>query len=181
MNKYCLDLNFNFPCIKESFDFNQYKGTPQSSISFDNFEDKFVKLLAELGLKITWAEIFHAMPRSSSVWAIHTDNTGGDYVKMNWIFGGKNSLMQWFDVKPNIVKEPVKTPINSLYVSYRSDEVSLAHQQSVKFPSIVQVGVPHNVYNTEEDRFCVSVMLRDKDNNRMTMERAQHLFSNYIS
>jgi hypothetical protein len=67
-------------------------------------------------------------------------------------------------------------------MSYNKDEVTLVHRQSVKFPSIVQVGIPHNIFNPDEDRFCVSIMLRKKtDNNNLTMSNAVNLFSNYIT
>jgi hypothetical protein len=181
MNKYCADLTFNFPCIKKSFDFTKYKGIPHSSLTVDIFENEFIKLVDNMGLKITWVEIFHATPKESRVYAVHTDNTGGDYVKINWVAGGKGSLMQWYDVNPGIIKEPIKTNINSFYVSYTPDEVKCVHSQSIKFPSIVQVGIPHNIYNPDEDRFCVSIMLRKKtDNNRLTMNNAVNLFSNFI-
>ena len=120
-------------------------------------------------------------PRPDKSYAIHTDNVGGDYVKMNWIFGGKDSLMQWYNVNPGVNKEPVKTAINSLYMSFTKDEVTMSHAQTVKFPTIVQVGIPHNIYNPTEDRFCVSVMLRDNNNLRMTMEQAQKIFASYIT
>lgn len=180
MNKYCVDLNFNFPVFKNTFDFTKYKGIRHSSLDTSIFKEEFINLVTGLELKITWVEIFYVEPRDTKDFAIHTDNTGGDYVKMNWVFGGKNSLMQWYTVKPGVVKEPSKTIVNSLYMSYTKFEVELAHLQSVKFPSIAQVGIPHNIYNPKEDRYCLSIMLRDKDNNRLTMDTITNVFREYI-
>jgi hypothetical protein len=181
MNNYCVDLNFNCPVITQNFNVLKYKGIPHSAVSPDIFEPRFINLLKSLGLKVTWSEIFYIPKREERTYGIHTDNAGGDYVKMNWIFGGENSLMQWYTINPGIHKEPIKTAINSLYISFNNSEVTLAHAQMVKFPSIVQVGSPHNIYNPTEDRFCLSIMLRDSDNNRLTMDRAKQLFSPYIT
>lgn len=181
MNKYCVDVEFNMPCIVSDFDPTIYKKRHHHSLDTNNFTPEFLELIDSLNLKITWAEIFYVRPSSIKDYRVHTDSTGGDYIKMNWIFGGRGSKMQWFDIKSGVVKQPVKTVIDSFYFSYNSEEVSLAHGQPVRFPSIVQVGVPHNIYNPVEDRYCVSIMFRDKTtDDRITMEEAIQRFSKYI-
>jgi hypothetical protein len=180
MNHYCNDLNFSFPVVKDTFDYKKYKGTYHTSLTTDVFESKFVNLVDSLNLKITWIELFYRGPSDLTGFDVHTDSMGGDYVKLNWIFGGNNSIMQWYTVKEGLEKEPSKTALGSKYLSFDISEVDLAHRQSVRFPSIIQAGSPHNVYNPTEDRFCLSIMLRDKTtNNRLTMAEAVELFKNY--
>jgi hypothetical protein len=181
MNPYCQDLNFNFPVICSTFDPTKYKGTYHTPLTVDIFETSFVSFIDSLNLKISWIELFYRGPSNLVTYDIHTDSMGGDYIKINWSFGGKNSIMQWYTVKEGLVKEPSKTALGSQYLSFAENEVDMAHRQPVKFPSIIQAGSPHNVYNPEEDRFCLSIMLRDKtSNNRLTIEDARQLFKDYI-
>jgi hypothetical protein len=180
-NEYCTDISFNFLVIKDTFDYKKYKGSWHNLINENIFESDFSILLDSINLKITWAELFYLGPSSIKDFAIHTDNAGGDYVKLNWVFGGENSKMQWYTVKEGVVKVPNKTAIGSVYLAYNSNELDLVHQQSVKQPSIVQVGIPHNLYNPETDAFCLSIVLRDKTTDiRLTMQQALQLFKNYI-
>jgi hypothetical protein len=181
MNHYCNDLKFNFPVVKDSFDFKKYKGTYHTSLTLDVFESEFIDVMDKLNLKISWIELFYRGPSNLEDFDIHTDSLGGDYIKINWNFGGKGSIMQWYTIKDGLEKEPSKTAIGSLYMSYLPQEVEIVHRQPVKFPSIIQAGSPHNVYNPEEDRFCLSIMLRDKTtNNRLTMGEACQLFNNFL-
>lgn len=137
-----------------------------------------ISLLQSLSLKITHAElfysgIFHFTP-------IHTDYFGGDYVKLNYVFGGRNSLMHWWKQKPNISKVGAVTPLNTNYINYLQDEVEQIDSQPVNFPSIVQVCIPHNVKNYEEPRYCLSLVLCKQDNTRPTMAESIELFKDYL-
>jgi hypothetical protein len=180
MNAQSVDLKFDSLVFKETFDHIVFKGKPHSSVDHAIFQDSFIDFIKDLGLKIGWLEMFYLPPTPNQHYGIHTDVTGGDYVKVNWIFGGKNSLMKWYAVKPEVKKTPIKTVINSTYISYNKDEVDLINACSVGFPSIVQVGIPHNIYNPDEDRYCLSTVFRDTAGNRLTMSNATRLFEKYI-
>jgi hypothetical protein len=174
----CVDLNLNINPLKESMDINSYGTTGHTKISLNEINNDLISLLATLNLTIGFAELFYTAPYS--VTRIHTDYLGGDYIKINYIFGGKDSFMYWWKPKPNIIKTPLKTSIDSFYISYNQTEVDLIEKKSVKFPSIVQVGIPHNIKNFEEPRYCLSFVLRNQNDNRLTMAESIEIFKDYL-
>jgi hypothetical protein len=127
-------------------------------------------------------EIFYLFP--NDVMAIHTDRSvPGDFSKLNWIYGGQDSVMNWYKVinGPSNRAPLYTTPINSPSLQYAPGEVELVNTQQVGRPSLVQVGCPHNIVNGPEERFCVSVVFKHKSTNkRVTMEEAIAEFREYI-
>jgi len=137
-----------------------------------------ILLLYKLKLKIQLVELFYT--NSYSFTTVHTDGAGGDYTKMNFIYGGKDSKMIWYCVKSDIQKSINSTNIGTPYIGYELTEVDLIEECSVKFPSIIQVGVPHNILNYEEPRYCLSVILAKTIGRRITMNESLDIFKSYI-
>jgi hypothetical protein len=125
-------------------------------------------------------EVFYLFP--NDIMSIHSDRAvPGDYAKLNWIFGGKDSVMNWYKVLGAPTAPAHITPINSPSLQYKTAEVELVHTQTVGHPSLVQVGCPHNVVNGPEERFCVSIVFKHKSNReRVTMDEAINAFKEYI-
>lgn len=174
----CVNLNLNINPLKEGVDINSYSTNFHTKIPFNDINNDLISLLTTLNLTIGLAELFYTAPHSFT--GIHTDCLGGDYIKINYIFGGKGSFMYWWKPKPNIIKTPLKTSIDSSYISYNITEVDLIDKQPVKFPSIVQVGIPHNIQNFEEPRYCLSLVLKKQNNTRLTMAESIEIFKEYL-
>jgi hypothetical protein len=143
-----------------------------------HLHNDLINFLKSLGLSVVFFETF-ALPKNSTEY-IHTDQLSGDYVKLNYIFGGKNSVMNWYSVNPGVNKIPSLTAINTSFLKYESDEVELLHSQTVGFPSIVQVGTPHSITNPETWRICISLIIHDCNHKQVSMSTAQEIFKNYI-
>lgn len=175
----CVDLNLQVNPLREDIQINSYGTTKHIRISLDDINHDLISLLTNLNLSISWAELFYTPPFSFT--GIHIDDVyHGDYTKINFVFGGKNSLMYWWKQKPDVLNTPSTTIINSPYIGYTLNEVDLIDKQQVKFPSIVQVGVPHNIHNFEEPRYCLSLVLRKQDNTRLTMAESVEIFKQYL-
>jgi hypothetical protein len=125
-------------------------------------------------------EVFYLFPNDAM--SIHSDRSiPGDYAKLNWIYGGKDSVMKWYKILTASTAPTYTTPINSPSLQYKPYEVELVHTQQVGHPSLVQVGCPHNVVNGPEERFCVSIVFKHKSTrNRVTMYEALEVFKKYI-
>jgi hypothetical protein len=175
----CVDINLHINPLKEGLDITSYGTTRHIEIALNDINYNLILFLSTLNLTIGFAELFYTPPVSVTV--IHLDAFGGDYTKLNYVYGGKNSFMNWYKQKPNILNSPNTTTINSSYIRYRRQQVDLIDTQQVKFPSIVQVGIPHNIYNFEEPRYCLSLVLRKHDNTRLTMAESIALFTKIIS
>ena len=171
------NINLSLNPLKEDIDIKSYGTTRHTRIPMSDVNPDLISLIDRLDLKVILAELFYTKPHT--ITEIHIDVTGGDYTKLNYAFNGKDSLMMWYKPKDNLVKSISKTPINTRYISYASHEVEMIDKQSVKFPSIVQTGIPHNVINYSEPRWCLSIVLVKNNDERLTMKESIDIFSKY--
>lgn len=155
-NKYCIDLELDIYPIKEDV-LADVEQRPHTELFEHDFTDEIVAFFASQGLRITFAEVFNRYLDSPST--IHSDaKESTDAAKINWIFGGGDSRMNWW--KPLVDKaNESKTTLNLNYKFYHEHECELLHTQQVGFPSIVQVAIPHNVTMLADHRICISVFL----------------------
>ena len=163
----CFNVNLHINPLKEGVDINSYGKKRRIKISFDRISDDLFNLMNSSNLKITDAEVFYVTPHIFNY--IHTDSYGGDYVKLNFVYGGKDSYMNWYKPKSNIIKQIDKTLD---YVMFKTSEVELIDRQQILWSSIVQVGIPHNVKTFGESRYCLSFILCNLDDTRLTMNDA---------
>ena len=137
-----------------------------------NFD--FTEYLKKLNLYISLAEIFYTSPNSTT--GIHLDVRHDDIIKLNYIYGGHGSQMCWYTTNNQTNGEKKITAINSNYIAFMPEQVTLAYTDNLNEPSIVQVGVPHNIVNGQQDRYCLSLVLTE-NGKRITMNRAIEIFS----
>lgn len=208
MNDYCTRLSLNVNPLKNNvhfkdiarnpkgseFEFNKHVEVPSSMLS-----DELVSLLSALGARVGHAELFYTNPYQ--ITSIHTDIHPGDLVKLNFVFGGRGSKMCWYKVANTTLKSTNFTElVDSPYIFYKPNEVLFLYKEEIESPSIIQAGIPHNIQNSDEERFCLSITLLKKETNQsaydvkdpdvrarfvkeccITMESAKLLFSEYIS
>jgi hypothetical protein len=130
-------------------------------------------------------EVFYSLPNFKLT--IHSDGLyHGDYTKINWVFGGKDSQMIWYEnTKDNTDDKLILHSVwNTPAITYSPDEVNVAYAEYLQGPNIVAVGCPHNVVNQSEERFAVSALFRNNEtkniDNRPTMEESIEIFKDYI-
>ena len=132
---------------------------------------------------ITYVEVFYTFPNKGC--GIHVDDTEpGDFTKINWVYLGKDSKMKWYEM--NVKKEFEVSPsiTNSSYIEFQPKDVNLVHSENLQGPNIVQVGCPHAIENSIEERFCISVVFKNTKttnfHNRPTMKESLEIFKDYI-
>jgi hypothetical protein len=182
MNKYCAYLNIPFPLFKGHVDSFQLPKIKHFKLDKDEFiNDELINWFTFLKLEIYLIEVFYSPPNVIGV--IHIDSVGGDYTKLNWQFGGKDSIMNWYsETTPNARKKRI-TSIGSNSITFDTDNVTKVHHQAIQNPSLIQVGVPHNIENFSEDRWVVSVVYKYPIDNyiiRPTWKRSLSLFNEYL-
>lgn len=190
---YCVDLDLHLPLFNSELapvDFLKSKPEWANNVNTDpkrahhftldiqkDLSHELKEWFSNLNLKIVVAEVFYTYP--NGVGSIHSDlDTPGDYSKLNWVLSGKISVMKWY--KAHTTGSINTTTIDSYSIHYPTEAVELVHTQAVGAPSIVQVGCPHNIMNSREERFCLSIVFHDQHDRRITMSDAIKLFSNYI-
>jgi len=176
----CVNLNFNIHPIPVD-DHVILRQSYQHPIDFRRLNPLLISILKSVNLCISYSESFRSKPHYDQL--IHTDDVGGDYVKLNWAYGGANSTMSWYKINPETPQPDIRgtKELGTPYLLWDNDQVELIETATVGFPSIVQVGCPHNVTNYEEERLCISLLIRDiTTRKRSTMEQACERLSSYI-
>jgi hypothetical protein len=135
-------------------------GFSQFIIDRANFDKDLAAWLATIGLRINFGEIFRTGPMTTT--RIHVDGGVMDAAcKLNWAFGANGSRMAWW--KPNhqaTNASPKITPKGTRYLDFDESECTMLHSAEIGQPSLVNVGVPHNIINaTNQTRWCVSYTL----------------------
>jgi hypothetical protein len=173
MNNYCINLDFGIPLLKLGIDVRDLPTkygnliAPQTAIDIAKvINPDLIKLLELCGLFIIYSEIFYTAPNTFT--PIHTDELvpNTDLTKLNWAFGGKDSIMNWYSVDNSIVRQGIKTTIGNPYVEFALNECRLIHSEHVGTPSLVQVGTPHNITNYDEPRYCICAVCHHRNNTK---------------
>ena len=175
----CVDINLHLNPLKEGIDIKSYGINSHTRFPISDINPDLIELFESLDLKILLVEVFYTKPHRFT--SIHTDARGGDYTKLNYIYGGNNSKMVWYKPKNDIEKSVSTTSIGTPYLEYKMSEVTKIEDKVVNFPSIIQAGIPHNIINQKEPRYCLSIVLIRNNDNRLTMKESIELFSNYIT
>jgi hypothetical protein len=177
MNSFCIDINLDISPLRDEIDINSFPKEYWNTIPISDINPKLIIFLMRHGLGLPKAATFYS--EGEIVHPIHIDGASvSDMVKINWAYGD-NHTMNWYSTAIN--KQASTENIDRTYIYYKSSEVKLIHSQKVDCPSLVQVGVPHNVINYSGSRRCISVALfHIHTNQHVTMQEALTLFSKII-
>lgn len=172
-----VDLDLNIYPLRDPRFARVLKSSHQKiNISFIN--PHLIKYLKKFNIEIFHAVSFYSPPYYTQ--PIHRDGLFTDLVKMNFVIGGTNSVMNWYTIKDNADPEPKKTRIGATYKEYELDQVEIIDTHTIKFPTLVQVGIPHNIINDYESRLCICLVLLNKSMNLLTMKEALDAFKSVI-
>lgn len=177
MNNYCVDLHFEWsPFVPEYDPYSAPLG--HSKLDEKYISPEFFQCIDSLGLKLLYIEIFVKEPNYGP--GVHVDHGKKNMAKINWVYGGEDSVMTWYKPKKGKLPRFNVTAINSYSVVYDEDDVDLVHTQKVGKPSLIQSGVPHGIYTKLETRYCYSAVLFSKNNIRLPFDKMLELFKDYI-
>jgi hypothetical protein len=182
-------LNFTFGPFRNDIDPYAFLNELHSSkekkenikkIDTSLINEEFISLMESNDLKINHVESFYK-PKSTINSNAHIDRLGGSISKINWIFAGKDSTMNWLELLPGEKIIQKMTEIGTVYLGANNKNCTIIDSCKLQSPSLVQVGILHNVTNPTEDRFCVSVCFIDnKTNKRVPFETATTLLKQYL-
>ena len=198
-HKYTVKLNLDIPLFKSNLPpvdvlksiptwadnvVNNPKLATHFTLPKDYWSDDLTAFFHKHEQFITDVEVFYTFPNGKLT--IHVDDLEpGDFTKINWVFGGKDSKMIWYDVISKS-KETTLSPSyrNTLSIHYKPDEVVAVYSENLQGPNLVQVGCPHSITNSSEERFCVSVVFKNNVTanfqKRPTIQEAIAIFKDYI-
>ena len=183
---YCADLKVPVEPLEDYSELNQTSDEPHIWFAKQEHVSKqFRQWLDEQGLVMTYPPLIFYTPKGQQC-GIHIDGYGvTDRACVNFIFSGAGSLMHWYKLKEGYeITEQVETQAKTPYTLYQPYQVEHVYSHAVKFPSIVQTGVPHNITNhTAEPRWCISCDISKKENPEagLTMAEALEVFNKWIA
>lgn len=179
MPKNCYDLNLDIdPLVGKNSLLDILKITYQTRVPINFINPKLIEFLLSKKIKIRHSEAFYSEP--FFVQPIHIDMHGGNITKLNFVFGGANSIMNWYKVKPGVSTPEKLTGAGTIYSEFSLDQVDLVETAVVKFPSLVQVGIPHNIVNVDEPRVCLSLVLGTLDDDIIPIEQVSEILKDYL-
>tara|TARA_R110000868_G_scaffold2429_1_gene17981 strand:- start:539 stop:1084 length:546 start_codon:yes stop_codon:yes gene_type:complete len=180
MNSYCNYLNF--PHI--DIDLSIYKKNKRNQIRVikDIMGVELNDILHKLNIDIQWVEVFYLGFDSDHT--IHCDGHELDNkAKLNYIVGGKDSVMTWYKPVSEDKIEKRTSPANTIYLSINKEDVIATYNTEMKKGFyLVNVGEFHNVWNKNEDRYCLSACLIDsRTSYRLNFNELQQRLKDYIN
>ena len=152
---------------------------------YDNVSEEFIEWLDSLDLIMTYPPLIFYTPKGKQC-GIHIDGDGQllDRCTMNWVVDGAGSMMHWYSIKEGETPfEITETQAGTPYVQYHPNQVNHLYSHIVKWPTIVQTGIPHNIHNsTWEPRWVISCDISKKLNPKegLTMKESTEIFKRWI-
>jgi hypothetical protein len=178
MTNYFKNIKLNIDPVL--LDHSMLKNEYYKIIKFEDINPEFISLLDSLNIYVSHGQSFYSKP--NFIQRIHTDNSGGDSVRLNFIYGGKESKMNWYEVIENqeVTNNLSTHPLGTSYLLWAKSQVKLIESTELISANIVQVGIPHNTTNQNEYRLCISFPILDSVKRyRLTMEETCERFKNY--
>lgn len=150
-----------------------------------NISDEFKQWLDNLGLIMTYPPLIFYTPKGKQC-GIHVDGHSptSDRACMNWCIQGAGSMMHWYELKYD--QEPfeiTETQAGTPYLQYHPNQLNHMYSHVVKWPTLVQTGVPHNIHNSVwEPRWLISCDISTKQDPELglTMDQALEIFKKWI-
>lgn len=102
--------------------------------------------------------------------------------KINWVFGGKGSVMNWYQVKSDCQGETVSNTVNTFYRTFHTDHLEQIYSSAVVGPTLLNVGIPHNVQNPgDQQRWAITTVFKNPSTGKLLMfQDAVEQLKNYI-
>ena len=170
-------LELPVPFLKKNFDKTKYANARHKHLDRSDISDLYYSFIENLDLRLNHAEVFFSLP--NIYYPIHRDQHNLiDFPKINFVYGGDNSKMNWYKIKEGREGISSYTNINTAFVQYELNDVDLIFSQEIKSPSLVQAGVPHNV-TSPTLRWSVSTVYTTKNNKLLSWNEICSIFNDY--
>lgn len=160
MNPYCTEINFSIHPLKDNIDPLLLPKVPHQLLDVDKFlNPEISNLLISHGVHIGLIEAFMQWQYPWKSF-IHIDDKGTDISKLNWVFGGADSSVKWYQIKAHATHNPATTIANTGTMRFDPQDVEKilhTHPAGIK-PFIFQAGIPHQACAGLEPRCCISMI-----------------------
>lgn len=137
--------------------------------------------LSTLGLTCQRWRWFNNPPNTR--YQIHVDGDdppGVEGVFLNFQFGGSESYMKWYEIKPGRHAKKYINGIGASVTKYDEEDVFEIHCARLGFPSMVNATIPHTMINGSTHRQSYSMQINYISGRRLLWDEGVDIFSPYI-
>lgn len=125
------------------------------------FSSKWLEYTSDLGLNFHHALLFYRGSNMTSKEAhVDTHPAGQGYVKsaLNWVIGGDESEMHWYDMPSPEAATVVKDPKTKVpYTTFQFKDLTLIESTKIKNEvTLVRTDLPHSITMGTSPRWCIS-------------------------
>jgi hypothetical protein len=145
-----------------------------------HLDPRLVNWMDAHGLYVIASEYFYTAPDKTL--SAHCDTlTLSNVVKMNWMYGGDDSLMDWYEMKPDKPLPQYQTIINTKFSIPAVNDIVLKQSFKIGKPSLINVGQVHGVRNGKHPRYVYSLVIGvTATQQRLEWDQAKEIFAKYI-
>jgi hypothetical protein len=158
-NNFAVDLNFpelpflgEFPTVEINNEWDSIK------IPLDTLNPKFINFLKSKNIEVyDNCMLFGTKGNGKSLLHVDSDSGTHNLSYINYAYGSNDHEMCWFDIDQ---KEDASIDISEslLKVFDDSRNYKMLCRHAVKFPSLVKIGFPHQIFNYDsKPRYCASI------------------------
>jgi hypothetical protein len=175
---YCHPIDFKIDLFRVKDFFTPSMRLQHSFLRESDLNPDLVDIFESLGLIVSMIETFYLPPFIDT--GIHVDRLGGDFTKINWIFKGKNSKMNWYEPLTPDCGITKTMAMGTLYQYFEHKDMGKIYEHEIQGSAVIQAGIPHNITTQEDERICVSLSYLKKGVKLMTMDETLEIFKNYL-
>jgi hypothetical protein len=186
MNEFCysLKLPFNLDTTWLAEQQLRISGSPRIvniAVPQDRHDSALVSWCHTVGIEIAQQELIYT---PAGGWGKpHVDLAQfSNLCKINWVFGGGGSVMNWYQVRSDYQGETVSNTVNTFYRTFHTDHLEQIYSSAVAGPTLLNVGIPHNVENPgSQERWAITTVFKNTATGTLLMFRdAAEKLNNYI-
>ena len=180
MNNYHVNLNLPVPFVFPSYPIPDMNKHYHARFHKSDMNGEFKDWIFSLGLGIVAGEFFYTPPGRTL--EPHSDTPQiTDVAKLNWMREGEDSVMDWYELKPDAKLLTNTTSINTQYSYASKSDIDRVHTATIRTPSLVNVGRIHGVRNSDKPRYVACVILYwPNTKQRLTWLEAKKIFQMYV-
>jgi hypothetical protein len=166
MKPFCKKINLDFhplceppPVVKESYELITFDYDRHASQQLKDF-------CAKSGIVRCELHGFYKGPHRVKL-NCHIDspfNGERSRARINWVYGGAGSFMEWYDVREDTGQILLTTGVKFEYMSFPINNYKKLHTEYMQGPYIVETAIAHVVHNPgPEPRWAISIVPFFKD------------------
>ena len=149
----------------------------------DNPGAAIIELLANLDIKIVYAERFFLQPTGIADLPPHIDGDNLDLTKLNFVYCSEPTYINWYQLKENRQLPLLTTDVQSKYRLAQKQDCILVHTLKIDSaaPRLINAAILHDITTVTAPRYCFSFTLNRVSTNKvLSWTEAMDAFKEYI-